>query len=447
LTQETGKGIVIVGAQYGDEGKGKIVDYYASKPYIGAVVRFNGGANAGHTIVTKEGRYALNLVPSGIVYGKPSFIGNGCVVDLEKVTDELTQFPNKRELLQISERAQLVLPHHKALDQFQEAMKQKRALEAGTTKRGIGPAYHDKTSRFGIRFGDLWDIPQLKQQVNLLSEYYKGFPTEIRNTIQPSHLMKLFKKWRESHKPMLCDTGIALSKILQQGQNVLFEGAQSTLLDIDHGIYPFNTSSNCVTASASTGTGIAPHNLTERIGVVKAYTSRVGGGPIISEISETSNGQTLQKEGQEFGTSTGRPRRIAWLDLIALKYATRLNGLTGFALTKVDILGHLQEFEVVVGYEGYDIDPEFPSFPMRISEIKTINPTTKVLPSWGILSPENWQEIMLKGWAAFPSELISFVEMIEAYIEIPTLLIGTGPSRSETFERKELEPFKFAPSP
>ncbi|MFW9855585.1 MAG: adenylosuccinate synthase [Candidatus Thorarchaeota archaeon] len=447
MSQKYGKGIVIVGVQYGDEGKGKIVDHYASKSYIDVVTRFNGGANAGHTIVTNKEKYALNLLPSGMVYGKPSYIGNGCVVDLERVKEELTQFPTKHHLLHISERAQLVLPHHKILDQYQEKMKQKRTLEVGTTKRGIGPAYHDKSSRFGIRFGDLWDEELLKQQVDLLSEYYQGFPLEVVNAVQPSHLMGLFSKWKASFKRMLCDTGVILSKKLSQGKNVLFEGAQSTLLDLDHGVYPFNTSSNCVVASASTGTGIAPHNLTERIGVVKAYTSRVGGGPIISEISDIPEGETLQKEGGEFGTSTGRPRRISWLDLVAVKYATRLNGLTGIALTKIDILGHLKEFEVVVEYEGYEIDPDFPSYPMRISDIKRIIPVTEILPSWGILSSESWRELKLKGWDSFPSELKSFIKMIEDYIGIPILLVGTGPSRSELIERNDLESSISVPSP
>ncbi|MFW9778577.1 MAG: adenylosuccinate synthase [Candidatus Heimdallarchaeota archaeon] len=447
MRQNYGRGIVIVGTQYGDEGKGKIVDYYASKPYIDAVTRFNGGANAGHTIITKEEKYALNMLPSGIVYGKPSYIGNGCVIDLERVKEELTQFPDKHHLLHISERAQLVLPHHKILDQYQEMMKQKRTLEVGTTRRGIGPAYHDKSSRFGIRFGDLWDEELLKQQVDLLSEYYQGFPLEVPKAVQPNHLMGIFSKWKDSFERMLCDTGVILSKKLAQGKNVLFEGAQSTLLDLDHGVYPFSTSSNCVVASASTGTGIAPQNLTERIGVVKAYTSRVGGGPIISEISDIPEGKTLQKEGREFGTSTGRPRRMAWLDLIAVKYARRLNGLTGLALTKVDILGHLKEFEVVVEYQGYETDSDFPSYPMRISDIKRIKPVTELLPSWGTLSQENWQELRLKGWDAFPSELKSLVKMIEDRIGIPILLVGIGPSRSEVVERNDLESFISVPSP
>lgn len=447
MSDDNGKGIVIIGTAYGDEGKGKIVDFFSSKPYIEAVVRFNGGANAGHTIVTEGRRYALRLLPSGLVYGKPSFIGNGCVVDLEKVRDELDQFPDKRNLLRISERAQLVLPHHKMLDEYQEEMKQKQGREAGTTKQGIGPAYHDKSSRFGIRFGDLWDQSQLDRQINLLAKYYQHFPPEITDPVQLKYLTRLFTDWRNSFEDLQCDTGVALSKILQKGKHVLFEGAQSTLLDIDHGIYPFNTSSNCVAAAASTGTGVAPHLLTERIGVVKAYTSRVGAGPIISEISETSNGQTLQNEGKEFGTATGRPRRIAWLDLIALRYAVRLNGLTGLALTKVDILGHLQEFEIVIDYERYELDPDFPSFPMRVSEITRIIPVTEILPGWGLLSSEDWQEMIKKGSNAFPKELTKLIEKIEAFVEVPILLLGVGPARSETFERIELESLISTNSP
>ncbi|MFX0185745.1 MAG: adenylosuccinate synthetase, partial [Candidatus Hodarchaeota archaeon] len=229
-TISDGKGLVIVGTQFGDEGKGKIVDFYASKPYIHAVIRFNGGANAGHTVVAKGKRYALHLLPSGLVYGKNSYIGNGVVVDLEQVKKELTQFPDKKHLLKISERAQLVLPHHKQLDGFQEQIKGKHKREAGTTKRGIGPAYTDKVSRFGVRLCDLWDNQQLEKQINLIATYYQHFPPEITRLLEWNYLNPLFSQWRDSFVTMVIDTGIELEKMFKNGYNVLFEGAQSTLL-------------------------------------------------------------------------------------------------------------------------------------------------------------------------------------------------------------------------
>jgi adenylosuccinate synthase len=434
----SGKGLVIIGTQFGDEGKGKIVDFFASKPYIDAVIRFNGGANAGHTVVAMGNRYALHLLPSGLVYGKNSYIGNGVVVDLEQVAKELAQFPNKKHLLKISERAQLVLPHHKQLDSFQEQIKGKHSREAGTTKRGIGPAYTDKVSRFGVRLGDLWDTQQLEKQINLLATYYQNFPPKITQLLEWNYLSPLFSQWRNNFSEMLVDTGIELERLFKKGVNVLFEGAQSTLLDIDHGIYPFNTSSNCIAAAASSGTGVGPQYLNKRIGVVKAYTSRVGSGPVIGEITDTIHGQKIQKEGKEYGTSTGRPRRIAWLDLIALKYACRINGLTGLAITKLDILGLLDEFEVIIDYQKKKIDHEFPSFPAGVTNLAKIKATTQVLPSWGFFTSEEWMNIFSKGWQKFPTNFRKFINMIEKETGVPIVLLSFGPDRQETFELVEL---------
>lgn len=433
-----GKGLVIVGTQFGDEGKGKIVDFYASKPYIHAVIRFNGGANAGHTVVAEGKRYALHLLPSGLVYGKNSYIGNGVVVDLEQVKKELAQFSDKKHLLKISERAQLVLPHHKQLDGFQEQIKVKHKREAGTTKRGIGPAYTDKVSRFGVRLGDLWDSKQLEKQINLIATYYQRFPPEITRLLEWNYLNPLFSQWRDSFADMVIDTGIVLEKMFKNGYNVLFEGAQSTLLDIDHGIYPFNTSSNCIAAAASIGTGIGPQYLNKRIGVVKAYTSRVGSGPVIGEITETPHGQKIQKEGNEYGTSTGRPRRIAWLDLVALKYACRINGLTGLAITKLDILGQLDEFEVIVDYDKYEVDLEFPSYPAGVTNLAKIKPITQVLPSWGFFTSEEWNNMISSGWQKFPTELQKFIEMLDKETGIPIVLLSVSPDRKDTFDLVEL---------
>ena len=445
LINMVGLGIVVIGAQFGDEGKGKIVDFYASKQKIHSVVRFNGGANAGHTIIAENIKYALHLLPSGMVFEKPSFIGNGVVIDLEQLDKELNSLTEKKHksllgLLKISERAHLVLPLHKQLDVYQEEFKSKLSKEAGTTKRGIGPAYADKAYRFGIRFIDLWDEEHLTNALSLLNEYYEKNNSVSKTEFSIESLKQMLYSYREKFSQCLTDVGLDIENIILNGNNVLFEGAQATLLDLDHGLYPFGTSSICTASGASSGTGISVQYLNERIGVVKAYTSRVGSGPLIGELDYTNDpGKFIQVEGHEFGTTTGRPRRIAWLDLVAVRYACRVNGLTGLALTKLDILGMLQEFKVIVAYRNIESgETNLSSFPAQLSLFRKYEPVYKSFTGWGKKSTAEWKNIITKGYNELPLELINFIKFIEQETRTPVYILGLGPERDLTLEKREI---------
>ena len=441
----SGKGIVIVGAQFGDEGKGKVVDFYASKPRIDAVVRFNGGANAGHTIVADGIKHALHLLPSGMVFEKPSFIGNGVVLEFEQLERELKEIQEKKNkdltsLLRISERTFLILPYHKILDGFQEQIKQKYSKDAGTTKRGIGPAYSDKVNRFSLRVVDLFDEEHLETAIDLLVSYYSYFKGDIDLKINKETLLKTLKSYRVKYESIITDVGYEVEQLLLDEKNVLFEGAQATLLDIDHGIYPFNTSSTTVASGASSGSGLGMQYITDRIGVVKAYTSRVGGGPVMGELDYTKDpGKLIQTEGYEFGTTTGRPRRIAWLDLVAVRYTIRINGLTGLAITKVDILGLLPEFQVIVAYEDPETHTQITSqFPAQLSKFSTYKPVLKTFKGWGKKEQSEWSQLIKQGFDHFPAELKTFIEFIETETKTPVYIIGLGPERELTYEKKVL---------
>ena len=441
----SGKGIVIVGAQFGDEGKGKVVDFYASNPKIDAVVRFNGGANAGHTIVAEGVKHALHLLPSGMVFEKPSFIGNGVVLDFEQLENELNELQQKKHkdltsLLHISERTFLVFPHHKIVDGFQENLKQKSSQDAGTTKRGIGPAYSDKINRFSLRIIDLFDENYTNHTLSILEEYNSNFKSEVGMSFDKNELKEKLLEYKEKFASIVTDVGYEVEKLLLAGKNVLFEGAQATLLDIDHGIYPFNTSSTTLVSGASSGSGIGIQYLIDRIGVVKAFTSRVGGGPVMGELDYTVDpGKLIQHEGHEFGTTTGRPRRIAWLDLVAVRYTIRINGLTGLAITKVDILGMLPEFQVIIAYEDPDKKTKITSqFPALLSKFTSNKPVYKSFKGWGKKEPEEWKELMKKGFKNFPKELQEFIEYIEQETKTKVYLIGLGPDRELTYEKEKL---------
>lgn len=441
----SGKGIVVVGTQFGDEGKGKVVDFYASKSSIDAVVRFNGGANAGHTIVADGIKYALHLLPSGMVFEKPSFIGNGVVLEFEQLERELNEVKEKKNkdvtsLLRISERTILVLPHHKQLDAFYEQIKTKSSKEAGTTKRGIGPSYSDKVNRISLRMADLFDEQHLNITLDLLEEFYSYYKSEVGIEFNKEQVRTSLLSYKEKFGPLLIDVGLQIENLLLAGKNVLFEGAQATLLDIDHGIYPFNTSSTTIASGASSGSGIGMQYLHERIGVVKAYTSRVGGGPVMAELDYTvGDGKFIQTEGYEFGTTTGRPRRIAWLDLVAVRYAIRINGLTGLAITKVDILGMLDKFSVVTAYEDPATgEKNLSHFPAQLSQFSTYKPVLQTFKGWGKKTAKEWTELMNKGYDQFPKELQEYISFIEKETKTPVYIIGLGQSRDLTFEKVQV---------
>src|SRR5690348_7426028 len=374
-------GTVIVGAQWGDEGKGKIVDLLAQDSDV--VCRYQGGPNAGHTIVVGNDTFKIRALPSGIVRGKPCVIGNGCVVDLEVLIGELDDFEARgRSTSQVylSGNAHLIMPWHLAIDQASERRLGKLAI--GTTKRGIGPAYADKAMRLGIRVQDILDAKILRQKIEValaeknlwLERVYESEPFDLETVAAQ------YEGYAQRLRPYVADTSLYVETALRDGKNVLFEGAQATLLDLDHGTYPFVTSSNPVAAQAAIGLGIGPKRIDRVIGVSKAYVTRVGEGPFPSEI-EGDDQARMRELGHEYETVTGRERRCGWLDLVALRYAVRVNGIDQLALTKLDVLSHFAQLPVCVRYRLRDRE-ETVDFPAHQSDFHAASPVYETLPGW-----------------------------------------------------------------
>jgi len=415
---------VIVGAQWGDEGKGKIVDLLAQNSDV--VCRYQGGPNAGHTIVVGEETYKIRALPSGIVRGKPCVIGNGCVVDLEVLIAELDELGDRGEVY-LSGNAHLIMPWHVAIDQASERRLGKLAI--GTTKRGIGPCYADKAMRLGIRVQDILDPKILRQKIEValaeknlwLERVYETAPFDLETVAAQ------YESYAQRLRPYVADTSLYVDKALRDGKEVLLEGAQATLLDLDHGTYPFVTSSNPVAASAATGVGIGPRRIDRVIGVAKAYVTRVGEGPFPSEI-EGPDQERMRELGHEYGTVTGRERRCGWLDLVALRYAVRVNGIDQLALTKLDVLSHFAELPVCVRYRTPD-GSETPDFPAHQSDFHAAAPVYQVLPGWS--EP-------LDGCASLeelPEAARTYVELVERELGVEVTLLGTGAERSSVLTR------------
>ncbi|NND23181.1 MAG: adenylosuccinate synthase, partial [Acidimicrobiia bacterium] len=346
---------VVLGAQWGDEGKGKVTDFFASSADY--VVRFQGGNNAGHTIVVGDEKLALSLTPSGVLYPDcVPVIGSGCVIDLGFLKEELEMLNSKNvstKKLAISPNAHVIMPYHKLLDELiEESLGDKKI---GTTKKGIGPCYADKIQRSGIRIQDLLDDEVFAEKVKINVEEKNQLLTKIygRDALDPYEVINEFKAYKEIINNHIKDTSLMISNAIKQDKNILFEGAQGTLLDIDHGTYPFVTSSNTSSANAAIGSGVGPLNLNKIVGVTKAYISRVGSGPFITE-QKNDIGDYLIEKGAEFGVVTGRRRRCGWLDLISLKYSVRVNSLTELFITKLDVLSGLEEIKLGVGYKNGD---------------------------------------------------------------------------------------------
>jgi adenylosuccinate synthase len=416
-------GTVIVGAQWGDEGKGKIVDLLAQNSDV--VCRYQGGPNAGHTIVVGEETYKIRALPSGIVRGKPCVIGNGCVVDLEVLIGELDQFPNGEVYL--SGNAHLIMPWHLAIDQASERRLGKLAI--GTTKRGIGPCYADKAMRLGIRVQDILDPKILRQKIEValaeknlwLERVYESEPFDLETVAAQ------YEGYAQRLRPYVADTSLYVETALRDGKDVLFEGAQATLLDLDHGTYPFVTSSNPVAAQAAIGLGIGPQRIDRVLGVAKAYVTRVGEGPFPSEI-EGDDQRRMRELGGEYGTVTGRERRCGWLDLVALRYAVRVNGIDQLALTKLDVLSHFGELPVCIRYRTPD-GSETADFPAHQSDFHAAEPVYEVLPGWS--EP-------LDGCASvddLPAAARSYVELVERELGVEVTLVGTGAERASVLTR------------
>ncbi|MBA2642594.1 MAG: adenylosuccinate synthase [Actinobacteria bacterium] len=410
---------VIVGAQWGDEGKGKIVDLLAQQSDL--VCRYQGGPNAGHTIVVAGETYKIRQIPSGIVGGKRSAIGAGCVVDpavLVAELDELEARGHRTEgLLVLSGNAHLIMPWHVALDGARE--RRLGRLQIGTTRRGIGPAYADKATRIGIRVQDLLDPKILRQKLELaveeknvwLERVYELEPFAVEEVVS-THLA-----FAERLGSYVADTSLLVDQALSAGEHVLFEGAQGTLLDLDHGTYPFVTSSSPIAAGAAVSFGIGPNRIDEILGVAKAYVTRVGEGPFPSEISGQENDR-VRELGQEFGTVTGRERRCGWLDLVALRFAVRVNGITSLALTKLDVLSEFGELPVCVRYR-LPGGTETEHFPAHQSDFHHCRPVFETLPGWQA-------EIGDDGLPHAASEYVAFVENA---LGVPVTLVGTGAAR------------------
>jgi adenylosuccinate synthase len=410
---------VIVGAQWGDEGKGKIVDLLAQDADL--VCRYQGGPNAGHTIVVAGETYKIRQIPSGIVAGRASAIGAGCVVDPEVLVGELDELEARGHtttgLVFVSGNAHVIMPWHMALDGARE--RRLGRLQIGTTRRGIGPAYADKATRIGIRVQDLLDPKILREKIELavaeknvwLERVYGLEPVDAAAVLDTS------TRHAERLAPYVADTSLLVDRALREGRDVLFEGAQGTLLDLDHGTYPFVTSSSPIAAGAAVSFGIGPNRIDEVVGVAKAYVTRVGEGPFPSEI-EGPDQERVRTLGREFGTVTGRERRCGWLDLVALRFAVRVNGITSLALTKLDVLSTFAELPVCVRYALPD-GTETDDFPAHQSDFHHCRPV------WETLA--GWQE-ELDG-DRLPDAAHRYVAFVEERLDVPVTLVGTGAGR------------------
>jgi adenylosuccinate synthase len=418
-------GIVIVGAQWGDEGKGKITDLLAEQAE--AVVRFQGGNNAGHTIVRDGEVFKFHLVPSGILYpGKFCLIGNGVVVDPKVLGEELDGLRARGmdvSGLKLSANAHLIMPYHRLLDEAGEARLGK--LEIGTTRRGIGPCYSDKALRLGIRVQDLLDGKILKKKIMAALEPKKLTlrPYERDPRLDLQSMTEEYLTYGHRLEQHIADTTSLTHRLLDEGRPVLFEGAQGTLLDIDHGTYPFVTSSNPVAGAACVGAGVGPTDIDEVWGVTKAYATRVGAGPFPTELDDAI-GEGLRQKGGEFGTTTGRPRRTGWLDLVALRYATRVNGLSHLAVTKLDVLTGQERIRVATRYRGED-EAVFETYPYHQSVLHHATGDYEELPGWSEDITECRSESDL------PQAAREYQEFIAEFTGVPVALIGVGPGREQ----------------
>ncbi len=427
--------LAVIGSQWGDEGKGKITDYLAEDADL--VVRYQGGANAGHTIKVGNEVFALHLLPSGIIReGVLSVIGNGLVIDCEGLKTELEAIRKTGRTgngLRISDRANIVLPYHRLLDGAEERARGSKGV--GTTGRGIGPCYSDKIARAGIRMGDLLDETYLRDRIETvypIKELLAG-SLGIRIEQDKTALLRTLLEFGRFYKPYICDTSVLVNDAIKAGKKIMFEGAQGTMLDIDYGTYPYVTSSNCTSAGICTGVGVPPSAIGEVIGVTKAYTTRVGAGPFVTELKDET-GLHLQNVGGEFGTTTGRARRCGWLDLVVVRHAVRLNGMTSTAVTKLDVLNDLDTIKVCVAYEidGQRVE----NFPGNISKVEGAKPIYEELNGWKSWD-ENTAELCKNGLSALPKGMREYLEYISVRTGVPIGIVSVGKRRDETIDLRK----------
>ena len=421
----------MIGTQWGDEGKGKIVDWLTDRAQ--GVVRFQGGHNAGHTLVIGAKKTVLHLIPSGILRGNVDcFIGNGVVVSPQALISEMDELEGAGvkgvvARLSISEACPLILPYHAALDIAREASKGEKKI--GTTGRGIGPAYEDKVARRAIRLQDLFKPVRFADKLRelldyhnfILEKYHRQPPVDFQKTLDET--LALAPRF----EPLIADVPRALYHANRAGKNLLFEGAQGSLLDIDHGTYPFVTSSNCVAGAAAAGAGLGPMHLHYVLGITKAYSTRVGGGPFPTELSDDV-GERLRQRGQEFGATTGRPRRTGWFDAAALKRSIQLNGCSGLCITKLDVLDGVEVVKICVGYE---LEGEFSEIlPVGAEELERCHPVYEELPGW------MESTVGIKAYERLPKAAQAYLQRIERLAGVPVDLISTGAEREETIVRR-----------
>ena len=426
--------IVVTGAQWGDEGKGKIVDLLAER--FDVVARYQGGHNAGHSVQVGERSFALHLIPSGIVHeGATCVLGNGMVIDPKAFFEEADRLATQGvevtpERVLVSSRAHLILPYHRALDHTSEERLGNEKV--GTTLRGIGPAYEDKAGRRGIRAADALNPEVLRSRIarnledaNRIIEAYGGQP------LAPDQVYDEIAPYVERLAPFIKDTMHFLNRAAREGRSILVEGAQAALLDVDHGTYPFVTSSSTTAGGAATGLGIAPHRITGVLGIVRTYSTRVGEGPFPTEMLEGEEelGQLIRERGREYGVSTGRPRRCGWFDAFATRYAAEVNGFDAVALTKLDVLDALDHIKVCVGYrlDGEDLE----SFPAVSHDLRRVEPVYETLPGW------NTSTVGTTDYDALPPRARDYAEFLSERIGVPVGLISTGPERAQTVVCKD----------
>ena len=416
--------LILVGTQWGDEGKGKIVDYFSEK--FSAVCRFQGGHNAGHTIYNDKKKFVLHLIPSGIFYNHVScFIGQGVILSLDSLLEEVETIESKGinldGKLRISRYCSLLLPVHAKIDQLREDNKNK----IGTTRRGIGPAYEDKTARRSIKAFDLEDDSLLEDKLKNLLDYY-NFQIENIHKAEKFNYQEVFDNLKETYSKtskFFGDVTDSLEEIYEKGNHILYEGAQGTLLDVDYGTYPYVTSSNTLATSVGVGSGFPKSIYADVLGIVKAYTTRVGEGPFPTELHD-EYGEKIAKIGNEFGATTGRPRRCGWLDLVALKYSAKLNNLTSLCVTKLDVLDSFSEIKVC---DEYEIDNEIVQYKSR--QLHKVKPKYKIFKGWeqSLNQCQNYSEL--------PKEAREFLEFIEDYTKVKISLISNGPQRNDLIHR------------
>lgn len=429
--------VVVIGSQWGDEGKGKIVDYLANEAHV--VVRFQGGNNAGHSVKIGEELFALHHLPSGILRPKKmAVIGNGVVIDPAVIINEIESLESRgvsAKNLRISDRAHVIMPYHRLLDGAEERLR--KGAKVGTTGRGIGPAYSDKAARLGIRMGDLIDEKLLAEKLEFLIPLKQrildvhGDP----NRLDLASIKEEYSSYGSKLSRYVTDTAVLVNGALKKRRRVLFEGAQGSMLDIDHGTYPYVTSSTTVAGNAASGSGVSPLAIDQVIGVVKAYTTRVGEGPFPTELSDET-GRTIAEKGSEFGTTTGRARRCGWLDLVVTRYAASLSGFTSIAMTKIDVLGGFDGVKVCTHYELGG--KKMTTIPADLRALAKCVPKYTKLKGWNAIEPAEMERILGRGgFRVLPENMRKYIRFIEKNMGVPVALLGLGRRRHEILDLRK----------